>query len=156
MPPRSAGVLLFRRDRGRTEVLLVHPGGPFYRNKDAGVWQIPKGLVEANENAAHAAQRETEEELGITLDGVPWPLVTIRQAGGKIVEAFALEQVVETDAIVSNQFEMEWPPRSGKRASFPEMDRANWYDWDHAATMMLMSQRPFLDALKAAIDGSDG
>ncbi len=137
-------------------MLLVHPGGPFYRNKDAGVWQIPKGLVEADEDAAHAAQRETEEELGITLDGVPWPLVTIRQAGGKIVEAFALEQVVETDAIVSNQFEMEWPPRSGKRASFPEVDRANWYDWDHAATMMLVSQRPLLDALKAAIDGSDG
>jgi len=77
VPPRSAGVLLFRRDRGRTEVLLVHPGGPFYRNKDAGVWQVPKGLIEADEDAAYAAQRETEEELGITLDGVPWPLVTI-------------------------------------------------------------------------------
>lgn len=151
MTPRSAGVLLFRRDRGRTELLLVHPGGPFYRNKDAGVWQIPKGLIEAGEEPAEAARRETEEELGITLIGAPWPLAIIRQTGGKIVEAFALEQVVDADAIVSNRFEMEWPPRSGHRASFPEVDRAAWFDWDSAAAMMLPSQRPLLDALRASI-----
>jgi predicted NUDIX family NTP pyrophosphohydrolase len=151
MTPRSAGILLFRRDRGRIEVLLVHPGGPFYRNRDAGVWQIPKGLIEADEDPAQAARRETEEELGVAIAGTPWPLATIRQAGGKVVEAFALEQVVDTDAITSNMFEMEWPPRSGKRSSFPEVDRAAWYGWDRAATMMLESQRPLLDALKAVV-----
>ena len=82
MAPRSAGILLFRRDRGPTEVLFVHPGGPFYRNKDAGVWQIPKGLIEPDEDAAQAARRETEEELGVRLDGAPWPLAIIKQAGG--------------------------------------------------------------------------
>jgi len=151
MAPRSAGILLFRRDRGPTEVLFVHPGGPFYRNKDAGVWQIPKGLIQPDEDAAQAARRETEEELGIRLDGAPWPLATIKQAGGKIVEVFALEEVVDTDAIVSNQFEMEWPPRSGKRASFPEVDRAVWYDLNDAAAIVLASQGPLLDALKAAL-----
>jgi len=151
MAPRSAGILLFRRDRGPIEVLFVHPGGPFYRNKDAGVWQIPKGLIEPDEDAAQAARRETEEELGIRLDGAPWPLATIKQAGGKIVEVFALEEVVDTDGIVSNQFEMEWPPRSGKRASFPEVDRAAWYDLNEAAAMVLASQGPLLDALKAAL-----
>ncbi len=131
--------------------MLVHPGGPFYRKKDAGVWQIPKGLIEPEEDAARAALRETEEELGIAIGGTPWPLATIRQAGGKIVEAFALEQVVDPDAIASNMFEMEWPPRSGKRTSFPEVDRAAWYGWDRAAAMMLVSQLPLLEALKAAI-----
>lgn len=151
MTPRSAGILLLRRDRGRIEVLLVHPGGPFYRNKGAGVWQIPKGLIEADEDPAQAARRETEEELGVAIAGTPWPLATIRQAGGKVVEAFALEQVVDTDAIISNMFEMEWPPGGGKRSSFPEVDRAAWYGWDRAATMMLVSQRPLLDALKAVV-----
>ena len=151
MVARSAGVLLFRRDRGRLEVLLVHPGGPFYRNKDKGSWQIPKGLIEAQEDASRAAKRETEEELGIMLDGEPWPLATIKQAGGKIVEAFALEQIIDADRITSNLFEMEWPPRSGIRASFPEVDRAAWYDLATASAMMLMSQRPLLDTLQAAI-----
>jgi predicted NUDIX family NTP pyrophosphohydrolase len=148
---RSAGILLYRRDRSRTEVLLVHPGGPFYRKNDAGSWQIPKGLVEPGENAAQAAKRETEEELGIPLVGTPWPLATIKQTGGKIVEAFALEQSLDADAIVSNRFEIEWPPRSGKRTSFPEVDRGAWYGLETAGAMMLVSQRPLLDALKAAI-----
>jgi predicted NUDIX family NTP pyrophosphohydrolase len=151
MAARSAGILLFRRDRGRTEVLLVHPGGPFYRNKDAGSWQIPKGMIESGEDGKRAATRETEEELGIVLAGTPWPLATIRQTGGKIVEAFALEQIVDVDAIVSNMFEMEWPPHSGKQASFPEVDRAAWYGWEEANAMMLVSQRPLLAALKVAI-----
>jgi predicted NUDIX family NTP pyrophosphohydrolase len=151
MVARSAGVLLFRRDRGRIEVLLVHPGGPFYRNKDKGSWQIPKGLIEVQEDPAQTAKRETEEELGIMLDGAPWPLATIRQAGGKVVEAFALEQIIDADRITSNLFEMEWPPRSGERASFPEVDRAAWYDLATASAMMLMSQQPLLDALQVAI-----
>jgi predicted NUDIX family NTP pyrophosphohydrolase len=148
---RSAGILLFRRDRGRAEVLLVHPGGPFYRNKDSGNWQIPKGLVETGEDPAQAARRETEEELGISLQGEAWPLATIKQAGGKIVEAFALEQAIDADAIVSNSFEIEWPPRSSKQASFPEVDRAAWYGWGEAETMTLVSQRPLLEALKTVI-----
>jgi predicted NUDIX family NTP pyrophosphohydrolase len=132
-------------------VLLVHPGGPYYRKKDAGSWQIPKGLVEPGEDAAQAARRETEEELGFPLTGTPWPLVTIKQTGGKIVEAFALEQILNADAIVSNRFEIEWPPRSGKHTSFPEVDRAAWYDWETANAMMLVSQRPLLEALRAAL-----
>jgi predicted NUDIX family NTP pyrophosphohydrolase len=138
-------------DNAGTEVLLVHPGGPFYRNKNAGSWQIPKGLVEPGEDSGQTAMRETEEELGIVLEGTPWPLATIRQAGGKTVEAFAREQIVDADAIVSNMFEMEWPPRSGRQASFPEVDRAAWYGWEEAHAMMLVSQRPLLDALKTAI-----
>lgn len=151
MAARSAGILLFRRDRGQTEVLLVHPGGPFYRKKGPGVWQIPKGLIEAGEDPVRAARRETEEELGVKLDGAPWPLAVVKQAGGKIVEAFALDEVVDANAVVSNRFEMEWPPRSGRRVSFPEVDRAAWYDWDAAGAMILPSQRPLLDALKRAI-----
>jgi predicted NUDIX family NTP pyrophosphohydrolase len=108
-------------------------------------------LVEPGGDAAQAARRETEEELGILLTGTPWPLVTIKQTGGKIVEAFALEQILDADGIVSNRFEIEWPPRSGKRASFPEVDRAAWYDWETATTMMLVSQRPLLEALRAAL-----
>ena len=89
--------------------------------------------------------------LGLVLDGAPWPLATIRQAGGKIVEAFALEQIVDADAIASNSFEMEWPSRSGRRASFPEVDRAAWYFWEEADALMLVSQRPLLDALRSVI-----
>jgi predicted NUDIX family NTP pyrophosphohydrolase len=151
MPVRSAGVLLFRRGAETLEVLLVHPGGPLWRERDAGSWQIPKGVIETGEDAAAAARRETEEELGIALDGEPWRLSTIRQAGGKIVEAFALEQDVDIDAIVSNTFEMEWPPRSGRSASFPEVDRAAWFDLEAAAAMILLSQRPLLDALDLAL-----
>jgi DNA-3-methyladenine glycosylase len=117
---RSAGILLFRRDRVTTEVLLVHPGGPFYRKKDAGSWQIPKGLVEPGEDGEQAAKRETEEELGIVLDGEPWPLAIITQTGGKIVEAFALEQIVDVHAIVSNAFETEWPHEAASKRSFPK------------------------------------
>jgi predicted NUDIX family NTP pyrophosphohydrolase len=151
VPARSAGVLLFRTDGAQLEVLLVHPGGPLWQNKDAGAWQIPKGLIEPTEDAAAAAQRETEEELGITLEGTPWPLATIKQSGGKIVEAFALEQSVDAGTIVSNPFEMEWPPRSGVRASFPEVDRAAWFDLGAAAFAILPSQRPLLDALSAVV-----
>lgn len=156
MPARSAGVLLFRKEGGSLEVLLVHPGGPLWRNKDAGSWQIPKGMIEPGESAAAAARRETEEELDIALEGTPWPLATIRQAGGKIVEAFALEQSIDASAVVSNSFEMEWPPRSGMRASFPEVDRAAWFALDAAASMILPSQRPLLDALGAAVLHSRG
>lgn len=151
MPQRSAGILLYRRRGGRWEVLLVHPGGPFWRSKDAGAWQMPKGMIEGSESAFDAALREAGEELGVTLCGAPAPLATIRQAGGKIVEAFALEQDVDPDAVVSNTFEIEWPPGSGRHASFPEIDAARWLSLEEAETAMLKSQRPLLDALRGML-----
>jgi predicted NUDIX family NTP pyrophosphohydrolase len=149
---RSAGILLYRRTQPRLEVLLALPGGPFWRGRDAGAWQIPKGMIEAGEAPAQAARREVEEELGVTLTGEPWPLVQIRQSGGKLVDAFALEQDVDTAAIVSAEFELEWPPRSGRTQRFPEMERADWFALDHARQMILPSQAPLLDALEAALD----
>jgi predicted NUDIX family NTP pyrophosphohydrolase len=151
MPPLSAGVLLYRRAAGGVEVLLVHPGGPFWRNKDRGWWQIPKGLIEAGEAPIVAARREAEEELGVRLEGTPEPLGRIKQAGGKLVDAFALEQDIDPAAIVSNLFEVEWPPRSGTMRMFPEVDRAAWYSLADAAGAILASQRPLLERLAALV-----
>lgn len=136
-PPRSAGILLFRQRGDRTEVLLIKPGGPFWRNKHAGVWIIPKGMVEPGEAAAEAALREFEEETGTKLTAVPFPLATVRQAGGKMVEAFALEGDLDPAAIRSIEFEIEWPPRSGRRQSYPEADEARWMSLDEARALML-------------------
>lgn len=147
-PPRSAGILLFRQRDGATEVLLVRPGGPYWRNKDAGAWMIPKGMVERGEESADAALREFEEETGMRLTAVPFPLATVRQAGGKTVEAFAVEGDVDTNAIRSIEFEMEWPPKSGQRRSFPEVEEARWMPLAQAREMMLPSQLPLLDALQ--------
>jgi predicted NUDIX family NTP pyrophosphohydrolase len=148
MTKRSAGVLLYRRCAGSLQVLLVHPGGPFWRNKQAGAWQIPKGLVEEGEDPAAAARRETEEELGLVLAGTPEPLAVIRQAGGKVVEAYALEQDINPEQIRSNLFSLEWPPRSGRLAEFPEIDAARWVPIEDAPPLMLKSQLPLLDALR--------
>ena len=149
--PESAGVLLYRRASSGIEVLLVHPGGPFWRNKDAGAWQIPKGLIEPGEDAATAARRETQEELGLALTGALVPLGTIRQSGGKIVHAFALEQDCDPAAITSNVFALEWPPGSGAMASFPEVDAARWMPLDAAEAAMLPSQRPLLALLMQSV-----
>ena len=148
MAERSAGVLLYRRSAAGLEVLLVHPGGPYWRNRDGGAWQIAKGLIEPGEKPATAARREMEEELGIRLAGEPQPLATIRQKAGKLVEVFALEQDVDPAALRSNTFEMEWPPKSGRLESFPEIDAARWFTLDEAETAMLESQRPLLPALR--------
>ena len=148
MAKRSAGILLYRQTGGHPEVLLVHPGGPYWRRKDAGAWQIPKGEIEHGEQPAKAARREAEEELGVALRGEPFALLTIRQAGGKIVEAFALEQDVDPANVESNTFELEWPPGSGKISSFPEIDGARWLSWEEADDLMLPSQRPLLKALR--------
>ena len=150
--PRSAGILLFRKSRD-VEVLLIKPGGPFWRNKDAGAWMIPKGAIEPGEAAAEAALREFEEETGTRLTSVPFPLATIRQAGGKYVEAFAVEGDLDVAAIVSNLFEMEWPPRSGVRERFPEVAEARWMTLAEARAMMLPSQLPLLDALERKLWG---
>ena len=152
-PPASfsAGILLYRRREGPLEVLLVHPGGPFWRNRDVGAWQIPKGLVGPDEEPAAAALREFSEETGLALNGEPEPLCRIRQAGGKWVEAFALEADLDADTIVSNSFEVEWPPRSGRMSRFPEVDRAAWFSLERAREMMLPSQTPILDALETRL-----
>jgi len=147
-PPRSAGILLFRQKDGGPEVLLIKPGGPFWRNKDAGAWMIPKGMVERGEAAAEAALREFEEETGTRLDAAPFPLASVRQAGGKIVEAFAAEGDLDPTAITSLDFEIEWPPKSGRRAQFPEAAEARWMRLAEARALMLPSQLPLLDALE--------
>ena len=146
--PLSAGILLYRQHRDGIEVLLIKPGGPFWRNKDIGAWMIPKGAVEPGELPAEAALREFEEETGTRLTSVPFPLKKIRQAGGKIVEAFALEGDLDPAAVTSNEFELEWPPRSGRLERFPEVVEARWMSLAEARTMMLPSQLPLLDALE--------
>jgi predicted NUDIX family NTP pyrophosphohydrolase len=151
--PHSAGILLYRDRSGGTEVLLIRPGGPFWRNKDAGAWMIPKGTVEPGEIPAETALREFEEETGTRLASVPVPLATVRQAGGKMVEAFAVEGDLDPAAITSNEFEIEWPPRSGRRQSFPEVAEARWMTIEGARAMMLPSQLPLIDALKAKLLG---
>jgi predicted NUDIX family NTP pyrophosphohydrolase len=152
-PPRSAGVLLFRQRADGIEVLLVKPGGPFWRNKHAGAWMIPKGMVEPGEAASEAALREFEEETGTRLTSIPFPLATVRQAGGKMVEAFALEGDLDPAAIQSIEFEVEWPPRSGRRQSDPEVAEARWMGLAEARALMLPSQLPLLDALEAKLSG---
>ena len=151
MPERSAGILLYRRRAGALELLLVHPGGPFWRNKDDGAWMIPKGLIGEGEDALACALREFEEELGKKPAGTPVPLCTIRQKGGKWVEAFALEGDLDANAIVSNSFPLEWPPRSGRIQSFPEVDRAGWFTLAEARLKILPSQAPILDVIEAKL-----
>ncbi|MGE5721923.1 MAG: NUDIX domain-containing protein [Sphingomonadales bacterium] len=151
MPLTSAGIILYRRSRGALEVLLAHPGGPFWRNRDEGAWMIPKGAIEPGEEAEAAALREFEEELGTRPQGEPRHLCRIRQRSGKWVEAFAIEGDLDADMIVSNHFEMEFPPRSGAFRSFPEVDRAAWLSIDEARARILPSQLPILDALEQAL-----
>jgi predicted NUDIX family NTP pyrophosphohydrolase len=151
MAKRSAGILMYRRDRGELEVLLGHPGGPYWRGRDEGAWSIPKGEIELGEEPEAAARREFEEEIGTTVTNPLMPLGNVRQKSGKIVEAFAVEGVIDADAITSNHFECEWPPRSGQRQSFPEIDRAAWFGVAAAGDKLLDAQRPFLRRLVEAL-----
>ncbi|MFL6731505.1 MAG: NUDIX domain-containing protein [Sphingomicrobium sp.] len=151
-PPLSAGILLFRKRRGETEVLLIKPGGPYWRNKDVGAWMIPKGMVEPGEKPAEAALREFAEETGTLLDVVPFPLATVRQAAGKQVQAFAVEGDLDPAGVHSNEFEMEWPPRSGRIERFPEVVEARWMSLAQARALMLPSQLPLIDALEAKLE----
>jgi predicted NUDIX family NTP pyrophosphohydrolase len=151
MAKRSAGLLLFKRTADGLRVLLVHPGGPFWTKRDAGSWSIPKGEYAQNEDARAVALREFEEETGVALSPSELvPLGEVRQAGGKVVTAWAVEGDIDAAKIVSNTFEMIWPPRSGKRRSFPEIDRAAWFTTEEAAEKILGGQRPFLERLAAA------
>jgi predicted NUDIX family NTP pyrophosphohydrolase len=143
----SAGILLYRRANGRLEVLLVHPGGPFWRSKDAGAWSIPKGEIGAGEDPLACARRELKEEIGFDYAGPATPLPLVTQKGGKLVRAWAAEADFDPASLVSNTFEMEWPPKSGKRASFPEVDRAEWFDLEAARAKINAAQAALLDGL---------
>ena len=145
---RSAGILLYRRQDTQLLVLLAHPGGPFWARRDEGAWTIPKGLIEADETAEAAARREFREELGAEADGPLIPLGSVRQRGGKHVDAFALEGDFDTGNLQSNTFEIEWPPRSGRKQAFPEVDRAAWMDLPLARAKIIEGQRPLLDRLE--------
>ena len=148
---RSAGILMYRRRGGSLEVFLVHPGGPFWKNKDDGAWQIPKGELATDEEPLLCARREFEEETGFSADGEFTELGTFRQPGGKHVQAWAVEGNCDPARLVSNEFEMEWPPRSGRRQSFPEVDRGGWFGIDEARGKLLLGQRPVLDRLLAIL-----
>jgi len=148
MASESAGILLYRRQGRGLLVLLVHPGGPFWRNKDDGAWSIPKGECSAGEDAQTTARREFAEELGVVPMGELIPLGRIRQRGGKQVDGFALEGDLDVERISGNSFEIEWPPRSGRRQSFPEVDRAAWFTPDEARQKINAAQKPFIDRLE--------
>ena len=147
MGKTSAGLLMHRTRAGRTEVLLVHPGGPFWRNKDAGAWSIPKGELADGENPLAAARREFAEELGTAPDGPFAALPPVKQKGGKTVLAWAVAGDLDVSAIRSNRFALEWPPRSGRHVDFPEVDRAAWFDLPTARAKINPAQAALLDAL---------
>jgi predicted NUDIX family NTP pyrophosphohydrolase len=147
----SAGLLVYRLRAGNIEVLLVHPGGPFWRRKDLGSWSIPKGETEPGEDLLAVAQREFEEETGVALAGDPVALTPVKQGSGKLVHAFALEGDLDASAITSNTFTLEWPPRSGRMATFPEVDRAQWFDLVEAERRILPAQAPLLHEIAAAV-----
>ena len=150
-PPLSAGILLFRKRDENTEVLLIHPGGPYWAKKQAGAWMIPKGGVDPGETAADAAIREFEEELGWPLTTDPLPLCRVKQSGGKIVDVFAAEGDFDPATLSSTEFEMEGPPRTGEMHRYPEADKARWMTLAQARRMMLPSQLPLLDALETRL-----
>lgn len=145
---QSAGLLMYRLHEGRPEVFLVHPGGPFWAKKDAGSWSIPKGEYPADENPLDAAKREFKEETGVDPGEGPFiPLGSVRQKGGKVVIAWAFQGNCDPASIKSNTFSVEWPPRSGRRAEFPEIDRAAWFSMDEARKKILKAQVDFLERL---------
>jgi predicted NUDIX family NTP pyrophosphohydrolase len=147
MPKRSAGLLMFRRSGDGLRVLLVHPGGPFWKNKDLGAWTIPKGELDAGEEALASAVREFREETGIEPRGPFIQLTPVKQAGGKLVEAWAFEGDADAAAIRSNTFSLEWPRGSGRFQDFPEVDQAEWFSLDDARRKILRGQAPLLEEL---------
>jgi predicted NUDIX family NTP pyrophosphohydrolase len=146
----TAGLLLFRRC-GELEVLLIHPGGPFWAKKDLGAWSLPKGEIEENEEPLDAAKREFAEETGFAVSGEFLPLNPIRQSGGKIVHAWAVEGDCDAARVQSNLFSMEWPPKSGTLRQFPEVDRAAWFSIPEARGRILPAQKDFLEQLSSLL-----
>jgi predicted NUDIX family NTP pyrophosphohydrolase len=145
----SAGLLLFRRKNTGVEVLLVHPGGPLWATKDEGAWSIPKGEIDAGEDPLAAARREFEEELGSPVSGEFIELAPIRQASGKVVQAWAVEGDFDPATFTSGTFSMEWPPRSGRQQQFPEVDRAEWFTLQDAKRKINKAQIPLLDRVSS-------
>jgi predicted NUDIX family NTP pyrophosphohydrolase len=152
MSKQSAGLLLYRIEN-ELQVLLVHPGGPFFRNKDEGAWTIPKGEIQPGEDPLEAARREFQEETGACPDGPLLGLQPIKQKGGKIVHAWAIRGNLDPAAIVSNTFRLEWPPKSGRITEFPEVDRAQWFTLDQARQKINAAQIPLLDELQQKLLG---
>jgi predicted NUDIX family NTP pyrophosphohydrolase len=148
MAPQSAGILLYRKQEPAVEVFLVHPGGPFWKKKDDGAWTIPKGVVIPGEDVLQAAKREFNEETGFKINADCLLLGTVHQSGGKDVTAFAVEMDVAPAKLVSNNFMMEWPPKSGRLQEFPEVDRGDWFTLDAAAIKILKGQRPLLEMIQ--------
>jgi predicted NUDIX family NTP pyrophosphohydrolase len=153
MPKQSAGLLIYRRRDGRLEVLLVHPGGPFWQSKDLGAWSIPKGEFAEGDDPLETAKRELREEIGLSVDGPFVPLEPIRQRGGKIVHAWIVEADFDPGEVKSNTFSVEWPRGSGKLQNFPEIDRAEWFTLEAAGEKILSSQRPLLEQLQTSLGG---
>jgi predicted NUDIX family NTP pyrophosphohydrolase len=149
----SAGVLVFRRSSPQTEFLLGHPGGPLWARRDEGAWMIPKGLIEPGEEPLAAARREFEEETGLKPPPASHPLAPLRQAGAKTVLCWAAEGDLDLDTFSPGAFEMEWPPRSGRRASFPELDRVAYFSSGEALTRILPSQAPLIHEVLQSLNG---
>ncbi|MEO5890929.1 MAG: NUDIX domain-containing protein [Ferruginibacter sp.] len=149
MTKKSAGILLYRQKNKSIEIFLVHPGGPFWRNKDLGAWSIPKGEFGENEQPLAAAQRELEEETGLKYSGPFLELTAIKQKGGKLVYAWAAEKDIDPGEIKSNTFQMEWPPRSGEMKDFPEIDKGAWFSISEAKQKINIFQSSFIEELVA-------
>ena len=147
MAEHSAGILVYRVRNEQIEVMLVHPGGPFWAGKDAGAWSIPKGLFTSEEEPLAAAKREFQEETGFAIEGDFLPLGAVKQPSGKTVHVWAVPGDVDVENLISNSFEMEWPPRSGKKREFPEVDKGEWFSLSAASEKILKGQREFLARL---------
>jgi len=156
VPKASAGILLHRKREGRVQVLLVHPGGPLWARRDLGAWSIPKGEVGPGEEPLEVARREFAEETGQSAPGSLAPLATVRQPGGKTVAAWTGEGDLDPARLRSNTFAMEWPPRSGRRREFPEVDRAEWFPLAEARRRILKGQLGLLAALESRLSGGEG
>jgi predicted NUDIX family NTP pyrophosphohydrolase len=152
VPRRSAGILPYRRSKGELQVLLVHPGGPFWRNRDIGAWSVAKGEYNSSEEPEAAARREFTEETGWRVEKPMIGLAEIRQAGGKYLNIYATEAEFDPATFVSNSFEMEWPPRSGRVQSFPEIDRVEWFGMHEAREKILPSQLDLLDQIQQLVN----
>jgi predicted NUDIX family NTP pyrophosphohydrolase len=147
MPKKSAGILFYRFQNNLLELLLVHPGGPFWESKDQGAWSIPKGELNENEEMMAAAKREIKEELGIDATGKFTELSSVKQKSGKVIYCWATQQDIDITKVKSNNFELEWPPKSGKKKKFPEIDRAAWFTPEKATSKINSAQRPFIEQL---------